>query len=584
MNKKKAGLALGVLALVSAGAIDATSQVLPMNEEQIVEKMQSRLTEIQANAFRQSDWIVANHDEFIKEVAANAVDFEEKQQAAKSTAIEQQSSIPETISEDAPVLLEESSVTEEKTAPKEKKPAEKGTAVAVETVSHNTTQNPETAAEEPVVEEPTISLSGKKAESSEEADSEEKDEAPEVPESIPTEEEKEVEAQLSAAPLPGEGTLVQTTKVEAPKREEITRWTTAVLNVRVGAGTEHAVVGTVEQGQKLSGVEVDGWLEIEKDEKTVYVSAAYLSATEVEKEIEIPTDTPAAEETTGWTTHNLNVRKEASLGSEIVGLLPKGTKVSGTATEGWIKIDADGIEGYVSGEYISSQEVAKEVTPEPTPIEEEQKEETAVDFTGWVKNSLNVREGAGTEYKVLGVLTVGTKVEGKANGGWVQFEYKGKTAYVSKTYLSETEITKPVEKTTEEPEKIASSDSVIDDIVDVAWSFIGYPYVYGQQSPEKGFDCSGLTYYLYKHYAGITLNRVSRDQMKNGYAVSKESLKPGDLVFFKSQGSSTVGHVGIYVGDGQFVHASTPKTGVKVNNLNENYYKRVYAGARRILN
>ena len=84
------------------------------------------------------------------------------------------------------------------------------------------------------------------------------------------------------------------------------------------------------------------------------------------------------------------------------------------------------------------------------------------------------------------------------------------------------------------------------------------PYVYGTAGPDT-FDCSGFTYYVYAHF-GYSLNRSSRDQVNNGVAVSKDQLQPGDLVFFSTNGSYPT-HVGLYIGEGNIVHASTPRTG-----------------------
>lgn len=113
-----------------------------------------------------------------------------------------------------------------------------------------------------------------------------------------------------------------------------------------------------------------------------------------------------------------------------------------------------------------------------------------------------------------------------------------------------------------------------EDIVNYAKTFLGCKYVWGATGPNT-FDCSGLTYYVYKHF-GYVLHRVSKDQRTDGVAVKKSDLQPGDLVHF-------TGHVGIYVGDNNFIHA--PKTGdvVKITSLSDSYYVEHYWGARRIL-
>ena len=119
-------------------------------------------------------------------------------------------------------------------------------------------------------------------------------------------------------------------------------------------------------------------------------------------------------------------------------------------------------------------------------------------------------------------------------------------------------------------------------IANYALQYLGYKYVYGSESPSKGFDCSGLVYYTFGQF-GYKLQRSASQQYKNnGTTIAKSDLKPGDLVFFSSNGS-TVTHVGIYIGDNEFVHASTSDTGVIISNLTSAYYTKVWFGAKRIV-
>ncbi|MBS4195818.1 C40 family peptidase [Lederbergia citri] len=116
-------------------------------------------------------------------------------------------------------------------------------------------------------------------------------------------------------------------------------------------------------------------------------------------------------------------------------------------------------------------------------------------------------------------------------------------------------------------------------IVNQGKKYIGVKYVYGGSTP-KGFDCSGFTSYTFKQQ-GMTLPRSAAEQYKKGTAVSKNNLKPGDLVFFKTS-NKAVSHVGIYIGDNKFIHSAGK--GVAITNINDPYYwKSRFVGAKRVL-
>lgn len=127
----------------------------------------------------------------------------------------------------------------------------------------------------------------------------------------------------------------------------------------------------------------------------------------------------------------------------------------------------------------------------------------------------------------------------------------------------------------------ASSNKGVE-VVAYAKSFLGCRYISGGTSPN-GFDCSGFTQYVYSHF-GYSLARVASAQNSNGVAVDRSNLQPGDIVVFLDNGKTKIGHVGIYIGDGNFVHAANPKRGVVIDNLNSNsYYNQRYVSARRIV-
>lgn len=120
---------------------------------------------------------------------------------------------------------------------------------------------------------------------------------------------------------------------------------------------------------------------------------------------------------------------------------------------------------------------------------------------------------------------------------------------------------------------------------DMAEEYVGYNYVYGGKSPSTGFDCSGLVYYVYSQF-GYTLNPGATNQWRSlSVSVEKDDLQPGDLVFFSNDGTeSSIFHVGIYIGDGQFVHAANATKGVIITKLSNTYYAKRYLGAKRVIN
>ncbi len=119
-----------------------------------------------------------------------------------------------------------------------------------------------------------------------------------------------------------------------------------------------------------------------------------------------------------------------------------------------------------------------------------------------------------------------------------------------------------------------------DAVIATAKQYIGVPYLWGGTTPS-GFDCSGFTQYVFKQH-GISLNRTTETQYQQGTYVSKGNLQPGDLVFFQNTYKAGISHVGIYIGDGNFIHSSSSK-GITITALDSSYWAPKYYGARRVL-
>lgn len=191
---------------------------------------------------------------------------------------------------------------------------------------------------------------------------------------------------------------------------------------------------------------------------------------------------------------------------------------------------------------------------------------------------VNIRHAPTTESSVLGKTYINSSVvlTGKV-GEWYSLEYNGDIAYIHSDYVSCDSSELLPAKELETPK----ASNLGQEIVGYAKQFVGTPYVYGGTNLTKGVDCSGFTSSVMKNF-GINLSRRSSDQFYDGTTVNQSELVSGDLVFFNTSGSG-ISHVGIYIGDGDFIHSSTVRSGgVKISNLNEKYYENTYVGACRV--
>ena len=264
----------------------------------------------------------------------------------------------------------------------------------------------------------------------------------------------------------------------------------------------------------------------------------------------------------------LRVRDQSGTHGQVLATLEDGTRVEvlSTAENGWYQISFGDLVGYVSSDYLTvDAQDAVAAVPSAAPLAEA---EQTVQYARVTASALNVRTGPSTDYDKAGSLPAGSVVEilGQSDG-WYQIE----SGYISGDYVILVDAAE------------AASSGKGQEIANYALTFVGYPYVYGGSSPS-GFDCSGFTQYVYKQF-GYGLNRTASAQLQNGTPVSMSELQPGDLVLFKRSGtgSSAASHVGIYIGNGQFVHASTSKVGVIVSDISSAYYTTGFVGGRRLV-
>ena len=172
-------------------------------------------------------------------------------------------------------------------------------------------------------------------------------------------------------------------------------------------------------------------------------------------------------------------------------------------------------------------------------------------------DALNVRTEPSTQSDILGLLPYGSSVEIHEHiGSWYKIDFMEQVAYIFGDYVAISE-----KKAQEEIQADLTA------LTEIAKLYIGTPYVYGGSSPD-GFDCSGFVKYVYSKI-GVDLPRTSNGQAKIGTYVTAEQLQPGDIVCFGY--GSYIGHVGIYVGDGQFIHAPRRGTTVCYSDINGSY-------------
>ena len=265
----------------------------------------------------------------------------------------------------------------------------------------------------------------------------------------------------------------------------------------------------------------------------------------------------------------LRLRAKASTDSQVISTAAYGDNVVVIRKKGeWYLVDYNLDIGYMSARYLHIKE----------------RENVELGYGSINPYLANLRSGPSTDNGVVATAGSGEKVSIFGfNCGWYKVKYNNKIGYVRSDLVTLTE--KPYcnsGRASSGGSSSGSSTSLGAQVAATAQKYIGYPYIFGGSSPS-GFDCSGFVKYIYGLY-GYTLNRMADEQLNNGYSVAYSDLAPGDLVFFARtySTSAAASHVGIYIGNGQFVHAGSSSTGVTKTSLSDEYYASRYVGARRI--
>mgnify|MGYP002674092575 FL=1 len=249
---------------------------------------------------------------------------------------------------------------------------------------------------------------------------------------------------------------------------------------------------------------------------------------------------------------NLNVRETPSTEADVVGKMPNNAGCEILEQDGeWTRIKSGKVEGYVSSEYLLSGDAALAKAQEVR--------QTVATVT---TTTLYVREEPNTDSTIITMMPLGEELEViETLDGWVKINVDSDEGYVSSDYVDISVELAKAQTMTEVRYGQGVSDVRVS-LVSYATQFVGNPYVWGGTSLTRGADCSGFVLSVFANY-GISLPHSSVAQANCGRKISASEAQPGDLFFYGN--GSRINHVAIYIGNGQVVHASSPKSGIKIS-------------------
>lgn len=404
--------------------------------------------------------------------------------------------------------------------------------------------------------------------------------------------------------------------------------TVETANLRETADANSKILVQLSQNQEIEIVEEAGeWYKVKSNNITGYVRGDLLDVNKDE------TENTTTVETSSQSQENSNIEsqeentstekqedateqkevtetndKEIELGKQIIGedtklkIVPtinatdiievkKGEEVEVTEIiNDWVCVQTGTAKGWLRKDKIQKEEIKQEETVEEPVEQVEEQPQQSTTKTLYVNTAtVNLRKEASTSSEIVTTLPVNTAVEVLLEeNGWCKVKVSGKEGYIASTLLSDKkQETSRSSETTRKAATTSTSQATTQNttteaaptsgngaaVVEYAKQFIGTKYVYGGSAPSTGFDCSGFTSYVYKNF-GVSLPHSSGGQASVGTAVSKENLALGDLVIYS-------GHVAIYVGGGQVIHAPRPGKTVCIVPLSQAASN--YLGARRVL-
>lgn len=414
------------------------------------------------------------------------------------------------------------------------------------------------------------------------------------------------------------------------------------VNMRSGAGTSYSRVVKGSKGDKayIVGIQ-DGWYRVIYSNKVCYIRSDYLDLTEIPYENDASknspkffrggkstgtevsaaalggssstssntasTSAPSTESATANTSKGimygigfvtgsgLRLRDKMSTDAKTLDTASKGEVVVVVSKHGdWYKVIYDLKEGYMHGDYLDVSTT----------------DNAELGYGKVTASAVKVRSGAGTSYSELNKAKRNEKAYILGiNNGWYRVIFEDSVGYIRSDYLALTEVPYENKSSSNTPKFFRGGKSTGTDvaagavtgstssssgsssgsassgtaagnkIVATAKQYLGVPYKWGGTDPS-GFDCSGFVYYVLR-CNGINVSRTQVPMYSEGTPVSKANLQPGDLVFFQNTYKAGLSHVGIYVGDGQFIHAPSSGRVVSYADLNSDYYTAHYYGAAR---
>lgn len=353
---------------------------------------------------------------------------------------------------------------------------------------------------------------------------------------------------------------------------------------------------TVDSGPQ-SASDGSHWYKVSDGSQSGWIVSDYLSRA--------PTKSGDTVTIVGTNNDGLRLRDAASYSSNTLTVIPEGANASvvgaeKTGSDGtvWVNLSYQGQTGYSARDFIridsgSTASAQGTATQSPAPASNGIAVGDNAEVVNTNGDGLNLRYDVGYSAGVESVAPQGAVVkvtdgpkQDSAGTTWWGVDYQGMKGWMDGAYLTKTD--KQPQQTTASTSAASStaasapaSSSVGQKIANEAMNYLGFPYVWGGTTPS-GFDCSGFVYYIVNKVTGGGFPRDMASQVTSGTYVSAKNLQPGDLVFQQNTYQWGLSHVGIYIGNGQFISAANQSVGVSIQNLWDSYWGPRYYTARRI--